>query len=170
MNRTRDFMLIVLSFIAILIFPLTIYGSIIVGLTTVILGKYLKIEDNYNCNILQNTIFLGFVSIIKGIYSLIIIIINTFARLSNSYISSGFYNFINKFELTLNAVLYLFILVYIIMAIIYFIKNKKIPVIGKLANNIINPKPKTESKKVEINDEDIIMEKPEEYDNFEDED
>lgn len=169
MNRTRDFMLIVLSFIAILIFPLNIYGSVIVGLSTVLISKYLNVDTTYNVDILQNFIFLVFISVIKGAYSLVIIIINTFARLSNSYFGSGFYNFLNKFELILNAVLYLFILVYIIMAIIYFVKNKKLPAIGKLADRIVTPKSKQENKKVQINENDIILEKPEDYDNIDDE-
>lgn len=156
MDKSINKLFIFMSILSLFIYPFSTYGSVLVGAISLILSILLIKEKDLTSKVLQPFILLCFIVIIKSVFTLILYMIQRFA-----YIGEANYKLINSISDTLyfiDAMLYIFVLIFIIISIICFCKNLDIPFVSNLSNKILgiensqssNNKPKKHKKPTTI--------------------
>ncbi len=135
MDKSINKLFIFMSILSLFIYPFSTYGSVLVGAIALILSILLIKEKELTSKVLQPFILLCFIVIIKSVFTLILYMIQRFA-----YIGEANYKLINNISDALyfiDAMLYIFVLIFIVVSIICFFKNLDIPFVSNLSNKIL---------------------------------
>ena len=136
MKKSYYFVLIVISFVALLLFPINIATSLFMCFGALILAF---LTDDYHTTkkVLQPTLVHIGVTVLYGFINLFLQILNEFASLSQNYFETGLYDFVCNTLTVTSAVCYIFVFVVFVVGIIFYTLKKDIPLVSKLADKVL---------------------------------
>ena len=131
---------IILALISLMMYPINdivCIGLIVVAMTYAILAVK---DREVIVKVAQPALMLTFLYLIRALLVVIVGIINNIAMLGDNYYSSKLYENIVVYN-RINSIVFMFlILVFAVLTVIFFMLNKDVPVVGKLARKIIGEK------------------------------
>ena len=147
--------LVILSVFALAYLPFNALVSIIVALTSVLVSAFVLKDDNTTKKALQPTILLGTILSFNMVFNFIIYILERCGMYSDRYYASDFYDFISGFSNTISLISIVLTIVFVILTIVVFIAKADLPIVGRLAEKIVEEKSliKTKSKKSQQDNE-----------------
>lgn len=140
---------ILLAMFSLVLYPindLACVGVIILALCVAIFGVK---EKDVTKKVLQPTIVLGSAYLIRGVFAILLNIINNFARLSDTYYSTSLYDNSNKCSYVISALCLVLVLVFAVLIAVFYLLKKDTPVLGCVADRILgneNSKQSTSNK------------------------
>lgn len=139
MKKGFNFLLITISLIALLMFPINFYGSLILGFGAIIIA-YLKADNKVIKKVFEPLVVLVSTSSIYGFFYLFFEICNLFGRLGENYYNSGFYKFsVNALNI-IDAICCILLFITFILCVIFYLIKKDVPLLEKIADKIIDEK------------------------------
>lgn len=151
MEKLNGKILIFLSFLPLIVYPISVYGAIAFALTILLVAIFVNKDMITTDRIVQNTTILGFTVIFRAIASFFLQILDCFGQLSANYYQSGFRTFLIGFDNVIDAICLIFILAFTILAIISFVFKKDIPFFGWISKKILST---NGARKANFDDED----------------
>ena len=131
---------IILALISLMMYPINdiiCMGLIVVAMTYAILAVK---DREVIVKVAQPALMLTFLYLTRALLAVIVGIINNIAMLGDNYYSSKLYENIVVYN-RINSIVFMFlILVFAVLTVIFFMLNKDVPVVGKLARKIIGEK------------------------------
>lgn len=123
-----------MALLALFIYPLSIYGSILVVATALILSITLVKDKGQTSKVLQPTILLVSLVVVRSVFALILAIIQKFASVAENYrVVTNISNTIN----VIDALLLIVLIAFISIATVFIVMNKDIPFVEWVANKIL---------------------------------
>lgn len=135
MEKGINKLLIVLSILSLFIYPFSIYGSVLLGATALILSLLLVKEKETTSKVLQPFVFLCLIVVIRSVFTLILGMIQKFA-LVGTY-NSNLMSSISKTLNIIDAIIYIALILFIIVAIVFMLLNKDIPLVSNITNKLV---------------------------------
>ena len=139
--------LIVLSILALAYFPFGEVASILVALSTVFISAFVLKDNQTTKKVLQPTILLGSVLSFNIIFNFIVAILQRCGMYSDRFYSSDFYDFVLGFSNTIELITTLLVIAFTILTIVIFVAKADVPVVGKMAERIVENKATSKNKK-----------------------
>ncbi len=147
MTRTYKNLAVLFAFMAMLVYPFSVWGSIVIGMLAVVCGVYLVGDSRFAYRIIQPVLVLFSVIAVRGMFALIQAPFVGFASLSNNYYGSGFYNFNFVIDKVVASITALWLLVWGVISLVMMIMDKDVPLYDKLGGIVMGAVKKTEKTK-----------------------
>lgn len=160
MNRYSK-LVIMLSIASLVMYELNLLASIAIAVTALIVAIFGVKDDKTTSRVLQVNILLGSVLALRGVLTIIVDMIEYFARLDGQYYNSVLNSNIAGFRYVMSAMYLIFILSFLVLSIVMFALDRDIPVADKLANKIVGATSKAKDRKSEKADK-VEIEEPSE--------
>lgn len=138
--------LIVLSVFALAFCSFNEVASIVIALSTVFISAFVLKDNQTTKKVLQPTILLGSILSFNILFNFIVTILQRCGMYSDKFYSSDFYDFILGFSNTIELITTLLVIAFTILTIVIFVARADVPVVGKMAERIVENKT-TKSKK-----------------------
>ena len=160
MNRYSK-LVIMLAIASLVMYELNLLVSIALAVTALIVAIFGVKDDKTTSRVLQVNILLGSVIALRGVLTIIVDMIEYFARLDGQYYNSVLSSNITGFRYVMSAIYLICILSFLVLSIVMFVLDRDIPVADKLANRIVGATSKTKARKNEKADK-VEIEEPSE--------
>lgn len=138
-----------MALLALFIYPLSIYGSVLVAVTALVLSITLVKEKEQTTKVLQPVLMLGSLVVVRSVFALILAIIQKFASVAENYeVVSN----INKTINVIDAILLIVLIAFIVLATVFIVMDKDIPFVEFVSNKILGietQKPEKQRKEKE---------------------
>lgn len=158
MKKGFNLILIAISVLALFVFPISIYGALVLGLGAVVLA-YFKADDKTIKKILQPTIVLTGATVIRGLFGLFLGIFSSFNNVGN--VNIKIINFVNGTMGVVNGILYICLFIIAVLFVVLYACKIDMPLVKCLANKIMGES-KTKNENIQPDDtepDEIIIEK-----------
>ena len=136
MKKSYYFVLIVISFVSMLLFPVNIMSSLFLCFGALILA-FLTDDIKAIKKVLQPALAHISVTVLYGFVNLFLQILNKFAGLSENFHNSGLYHFVNDTLIITSAICYIILFVVFVVGIIFYLMKKDIPLINIATDKIL---------------------------------
>lgn len=138
MEKSNGKLLILLSLLPLVVYPISLYASLAFGLTILFVTIFVYKDSLVTNKVVEHTLILGLVVAIRAAFSFLIQIFDYFGRLSATYFASGFSRFLSGFDNIINALLLIMVLGLTVLAVICLIAKKDVPFFSWLSKKVLS--------------------------------
>ncbi len=138
---------IYMALLALFVYPLSIYGSIIIAVTALVLSIVLVKNKEQTGKVLQPVLMTVAIVVARSIFALILSIIQRFASIAENY---EVVNNVNKALSCIDAIFLIVLIIFIVVATVFIVINKDIPIAEYFSNKILGIHTEKQSYKKEV--------------------
>ena len=142
----RKNLFVVLSVASLVLYPINDLACIILCLTSLLCSVLILKSKETTIKVLQPTLMLASLYILRSVLAIIINTITNFAMLKDNYYSTKLYHNITDFNRIMSSIYLIALFIYLVTTIICFSVKKDVPLFGCLSKKLANNKTKDNNK------------------------
>ena len=145
-----------MALLALFIYPLSIYGSVLVAVTALILSITLVKQKEQTSKVLQPVLMIGSIVVVRSVFVLILSIIQKFASVAENY---KVVTNINKTINVIDAILLIVLIAFIALATVFIVMDKNIPFVEWVSNKVLGIETEKPAKQKKEKEPTVVVRK-----------